>query len=193
MEEWLILLLLNLLTRLQGLFQMIWQPQFREINSTQSYYQCNFLEWNWRCLILEMHPFEGLSWCQQLAFLHAEWSWLHGSPWVATTSPPEVWKEGQPALQTVCWKWGISCLLLDELNLHQAMPMPGKKLPNPDTLSDKLPEICSHDGWGFFPFKLPEVLITQVNAFHLLPNLRPKCFSTFMTHLFIRPVKFVGV
>lgn len=105
---------------------MIWQPQFREINSTQSYYQCNFLEWNWQCLILETHPFEGLSWCRQLALLHVEWNWLHGSTWVAAASPPEVLKEGQPALQAVCWKRGISCLLLDELNLHQAMPMPGK-------------------------------------------------------------------
>lgn len=51
-----------------------------------------------------------------------------------------------------------------------------QKLANPDTLSDKLPEICSHDGWGFFPFKLPEVLMTQVSTFHLLPNLQPKCF-----------------
>lgn len=49
----------------------------------------------------------------------------------------------------------------------------------------------------FFPssFKLPEVMMThcKVNAFHLLPKLQPKYFSTFMTHPFPRPVKLIGV
>lgn len=61
-------------------------------------------------------------------------------------SPAEVWKEGEPALQAARWKRGISELLVDKLNSHQAAPAPDKKLPNPDTLSEKLPEICGHGG-----------------------------------------------
>lgn len=48
--------------------------------------------------------------------------------------PAGVWKEEEPAPQAAGWKRGISDLLLEKLNSHQAARTPDKKLPNPDTL-----------------------------------------------------------
>lgn len=55
-------------------------------------------------------------------------------------APAEAREVGEPTLQAACWKGGISGLL-EKLISHRAIPTPDKKLPNPDALSDTLPEI----------------------------------------------------